>query len=93
MKVAISYKGFFLYKRVLSEGLSEETISFAEEILKNHQEMLHGDLGDAEIDYYFSTYNANEQLDQLYIKTLNPKAYSYIPSQFFNHPSTWVWCS
>ena len=90
MKVAISYKGFFLYKRVLSEGLSEETISFAEEILKNHQEMLHGDLGDAEIDYYFSTYNANEQLDQLYIKTLNPKAYSYIPSQFFNHPSTWV---
>lgn len=90
MKVAISYKGFFLYKRVLSEGLSEETISFAEEILKNHQEMLHDDLGDAEIDYYFSTYNANEQLDQLYVKTLNPKAYSYIPSQFFNHPSTWV---
>ena len=90
MKVAISYKGFFLYKRVLSEGLSEETISFAEGILKNHQEMLHDDLGDAEIDYYFSTYNANEQLDQLYVKTLNPKVYSYIPSQFFNHPSTWV---
>jgi len=90
MKIMIGYKGFFLYKRVLSEGLTEETISFAEEILKNHQEMLHGDLGDADIDYYFSTYNANERLDELYVKTLNLKAYSYIPSQFFTHPSTWV---
>ena len=90
MKICIGYKGFFLYKRVLSEGLTQNTISFAKEILENHQEMLHNDLANNEIDYYFSTYNVSEQLDQLYMERLNPKVYSYLPSQFFRHPSTWV---
>jgi len=86
----IGYKGFFTYRRVLSEGLTEQTMSFAEEILQNHQDMLHSDLGDAEIDYYFSTYNANEQLDSLYLEKLRPKAYTYLAAEFFSHPSTWV---
>ena len=90
MKIMIGYKGFFTYRRVLSEGLTDETMSYAEEILENHQDMLHSDLGDAEIDYYFSTYNANEQLDSLYLEKLRPKAYTYLAAEFFSHPSTWV---
>lgn len=90
MKIMIGYKGFFTYRRVLSEGLTEEIMSYAEEILKNHQDMFHNDIIDAEIDYYFSTYNVNERLDALYVETLNPKSYSYLPSEFFSHPSTWV---
>ena len=93
MKVMIGYKGFFTYRRVLSEGLTEKTMLYAEEILENHQNMLHRDIKDAEIDYYFSTYNVNDQLDALYVEKLKENAsitYTYLPSQFFSHPSTSV---
>ena len=46
----IGYKGFFQYRRVLSEGLTEQIMSYAEEILENHQNMFHKDIKDAEID-------------------------------------------
>ena len=69
----IGYKGFFQYRRVLSEGLTEQIMSYAEEILENHQNMLHKDIKDAEIDYYFSTYNVNDQLDALYVEKLKKK--------------------
>ena len=93
MKIMIGYKGFFQYRRVLSEGLTEQIMSYAEEILENHQNMLHKDIKDAEIDYYFSTYNVNDQLDALYVEKLRENAsitYTYLAPEFFSHPSTWV---
>ena len=86
MKVSVSYKGFFLKKTVEQEE-KEGYFELAKEIIDNHKSMLFNTFDD--VDFYFSTYDLNRELDEIYKKEFNPKSYSYISTDYF-YQETWI---
>lgn len=86
MKVSVSYKGFFLKKTVEQEE-KEGYFELAKEIVNNHKSMLLNTFDD--VDFYFSTYDLNRELDEIYKKEFNPKSYSYISDDYF-YQETWI---
>jgi len=88
MKVAIAYRGIFNRNKLGDEV--ESRISYAKSVLDNHRKMLINYLCWHEIDFYFSTYDVQQkEMDEMYIKELNPKSYTYIPTQFL-HGDCWT---
>ncbi len=83
MKVAILYKGIFL-RQSLEKYSEKNFLVYAKEIINNHKSMLINSFVEDEVDFYFSTYKLNEELDNLYKEELSPKSYSYISNHFYN---------
>lgn len=90
-KIAFSYKGIFGMKRINNTGLNEKLIEDAKENLLDHKSKFHDQIRKLgyDIDFYFSTYDLNEDLNALNRKILHPKIYSFLPNNYINTYSCW----
>lgn len=89
MKIAIVYKGCFKYKKTILEGSNQDLSFFAKEVIENHKSMVLDFFTDYDVDYYFTTYDLNRELDALYQKEFNPKYYNYLSSEYLSG-SSWT---
>jgi len=77
-KVAIAYRGFFNYKKYSKEGLYQGYFSEIENALNNHKKMIHSYFDDYEIDCFFSTYDIDKKIEEIYKTNLEVKNISYL---------------
>ena len=85
MRIAIAYRGVFNFKKINQYGITPDILPSIQKNLDNHKNMLYNVFDDSEIDFYFSTYNLDKKIDELYKNNLNPKYYGYIPTSMNSH--------
>ena len=80
MKIAIAYRGVFNFQKINQFGVDSNILLDIKENLDNHKNFLHDIFSNCEVDYYFSTYNLNDDVNKLYKDNLNLNYYGYIPT-------------
>ena len=80
MKIAIAYRGVFNFQKINQFGVDSNILLDIKENLDNHKNFLHDIFSNCEVDYYFSTYNLNDDVNKLYKNNLNLNYYGYIPT-------------
>lgn len=78
-KIAIAYRGIFNYQKYSKEGLTKNLLNDIEKNIDNHRSMLYTCFGECEIDFFFSTYDLEKEIKEVYEKNLNFKYYGYVP--------------
>lgn len=90
-KIAFCYKGVFGLKKIVHSGIDEETISLLNQNIENHLNIFHDGFNRLgyELDYHISTYDINDEINEIVRNALNPNTYSFIPNEYL-HGSTWI---
>ena len=90
-KIAFCYKGVFGAKKIIHNGIDEETISLLNQNLENHLHIFRDGFNRLgyELDYHISTFDINDKINEIVRNTLNPNTYNFIPTEYL-HGSTWV---
>lgn len=89
MKVAVAYKGILNAKKIEQEGLTEDTFDYCKLLIENHKNHFYEFFDNCDIDFYFSTYNLNQDINSLYQSEFNPKKYFYLENYFLRNELTW----
>jgi hypothetical protein len=87
LRVAASYKGVFNIRYQNVHGSDSNILESVKSTIDNHDVMLSHWTNENEVDYFFSTYETDGKLDELYKKKYKPKYYGYInpPSRTGHH--------
>jgi hypothetical protein len=88
-KICISYRGVFNFKKIKEGAIDQQFLEDIQENLDNHKTMIFDTFKNHQIDFYFSTYNLNEEVNNFYKKNLNPKYYGFIPTMI-SADATWI---
>lgn len=102
MKIAICFRGLFDIRSILSKekSISEITSCFEKTIENNKKLFLNKFIiPENKVDYFFSTYDLNKELNSYILKKFNPIIYSFLDKRFatyhercppisVGHPST-----
>ena len=80
MRVAIAYRGVFNFQRINRVGVDSDILSDIQEVLDNHKDNLYNVFDGSDIDFYFSTYDIDQSINEIYESNLNLKYYGYIPT-------------
>ena len=78
MRVAIAYRGVFNFQRINRVGVDSDILSDIQEVLDNHKVNLYNVFDGSDIDFYFSTYDIDQSINEIYESNLNLKYYGYI---------------
>ena len=78
-KIALAYRGIFYYQKYSKEGLTKNLLDDLEKNLDNHKSLLYTCFGECEIEFFFSTYDLEKEIKDLYEKNLDFKYYGNVP--------------
>lgn len=88
-KICVAYRGVFGFKKIKNQEVNQQFLNDISNNLDNHKKMIFDYFDDCEIDVYFSTYDLNNDINQIYKKKLNPKYYGFIPTMM-SPDATWI---
>ena len=93
MKIAICFRGLFDIRSILSKekSISEITSCFEKTIENNKKLFLNKFIiPENKVDYFFSTYDLNKELNSYILKKFNPIKYSFLDKRFATYHERWT---
>lgn len=92
MNIAIAYKGVYKISHIRAKNpINENFLKEVSQIIENHKSFFEALFLDKDpsIDYYFSTYETSDELDDLYNENYRPKLFSKLDSKWINDTNGW----
>ena len=80
-RIAVCFKGIFNIRNIISNnGANEKLILDLKESICHNKKMVYDNL-DGKIDYYYSTYDISENIDNIIKEKVNPVSYSFLDNK------------